>query len=167
MQNFVFHSNDINHDRLLLMITNEKFVVYVMILNLFKDVHELELVRLHPCQGKTWTIYLKNCFLTIEYPWSYARQRSVSPVRSSSPVRSLSPTRALVSTDSTLQKVREDTLIQRFNELYTRDRLNAMDILRTVSTDYDMNQRICYNIVQVKINSLSYVFVWRRSIEIF
>jgi len=27
-----------------------------------------------------------------------------------------------------------------------------MDILRTVSDDYDMNQRICFNIIQVKKN---------------
>jgi hypothetical protein len=43
MLNFDFHSNVINRDRLSLMNTNEKFVVYVMISNLLRDVHELDL----------------------------------------------------------------------------------------------------------------------------
>jgi hypothetical protein len=43
MPNFDFHSNVINHDRLSLLITNEKFVVYVKISNLLKAVHELDL----------------------------------------------------------------------------------------------------------------------------
>jgi hypothetical protein len=43
MLNFDFHSNVINHDRLSSRNTNEKFVVYVMISNLLKDVHELDL----------------------------------------------------------------------------------------------------------------------------
>lgn len=93
----------------------------------------------------------------IEFAQSRSRARSLSPVysyvrrRSLSPIRSLTPTRPLIS--STLssdfsQKARETTLIQRFNDLYARGRLNAMDILRTVSDDYDMNQRICFNIIQ-------------------
>ena len=69
-----------------------------------------------------------------------------------SPVRSLSPIRPLISSVSidSLEKIRENTLIQRFNELYSRERLDAMDTLRTVSDDHDMNQRICFNIIQVK-----------------
>jgi hypothetical protein len=88
---------------------------------------------------------LKICF-------SYVRRRSLSPTRSLLPTRSLSPTRSLLlssSVDSSLQKIREDTLIQRFNDLYARERLNAMDILRSVSDDYDLNRRICYSVVQV------------------
>ncbi len=70
-----------------------------------------------------------------------------------SPVRSFSPIRPLISSVSndSLEKIRENTLIQRFNELYSRERLDALDTLRTVSDDYDMNQRICFNIIQVKI----------------
>jgi hypothetical protein len=71
---------------------------------------------------------------------SYARRRSLSPVR---PIIS-----STLATDS-LQKIRENTLIQRFNDLYARERLDAMDTLRAVSDDYAMNQRICFNIVQV------------------
>ncbi len=69
-----------------------------------------------------------------------------------SPVRSFSPIRPLISSvsDDSLEKIRENTLIQRFNELYSRERLDALDTLRTVSDDYDMNQRICFNIIQVR-----------------
>jgi len=69
-----------------------------------------------------------------------------------SPVRSFSPIRPLISSVSndSLEKIRENTLIQRFNELYSRERLDALDTLRTVSDDYDMNQRICFNIIQVR-----------------
>ncbi|CAF0764934.1 unnamed protein product [Adineta steineri] len=81
---------------------------------------------------------------------SYIRQRSLTPVRSRSPVRSLSPIRPLISSASidSLEKIRENTLIQRYNELYGRERLNALDTLRTVSDDYVMNELICFNIVQ-------------------
>lgn len=74
---------------------------------------------------------------------SYSRRRSLSPVR---PLLSGSSS----ASDESLQKIRENNLIDRFNELYSHDRLNAMDTLRTVSDDYEMNQRICFNIVQVK-----------------
>ncbi|UJR34126.1 hypothetical protein I4U23_021533 [Adineta vaga] len=81
---------------------------------------------------------------------TYVRRRSLSPVRAFTPVRALSPVRSLVSLTKSdaLETVRENTLIQRFNELYSRDRLNALDTLRTVSDDYDMNERICFNIIQ-------------------
>jgi len=64
----------------------------------------------------------------------------------------LSPVRSCVTittSNDSVQQIRENTLIQRFNELYTRERLNAMDLLRAVSDDYDMNQRVCFNIIQV------------------
>ena len=77
--------------------------------------------------------------------FSYSRRRSLSPVRPLSPTRSFVP---ITSSDSSLQQIRENTLIQRFNDLYARERLNAMDLLRTVSGDYDMNQRICFTVVQ-------------------
>ena len=51
--------------------------------------------------------------------------------------------------DESLQKLRESTLIDRFSELYARERLDALDTLRTVSDDHGMNQRICFNIIQV------------------
>jgi len=149
--NFDFHSNVISHDRLLWKTTNGKFVVYVMILNLLNDVHELGLDLLHQFQGKTFFNQTKSQY-PIKTWFSYVRRRSLSPFRPLSPVRSLSPVRPLLSplsTDSSLQKLREDTLIQRYNDLYARERLNAMDILRSVSSDYDMNRRICYRVIQV------------------
>ncbi len=49
-------------------------------------------------------------------------------------------------------------MIQRFNELYSRERLNAMDLLRTVSDDYEMNQRVCFNIIQVRKKNKKILF---------
>lgn len=87
----------------------------------------------------------------IELAQRRSRARSLSPVYSYRRPRSLSPTRPLLSlssSDESLQKIREDTLIRRFNELYARERLDALNLLRTVSDNYEMNQRICFNIVQ-------------------
>ncbi|CAF2130070.1 unnamed protein product [Rotaria magnacalcarata] len=88
----------------------------------------------------------------IEFAQTRSRARSLSPVHSYVRRRSLSPARSLISlsssSDESLQKLRENTLIQRFNDLYARERLDAMDILRSVSDDYEMNQRICFNIIQ-------------------
>ena len=63
-----------------------------------------------------------------------------------------------------LESVRESTLIQRFNDLYARERLNAMDILRTVSADYDLNQRICFTVVQVKTEEIQWSLEWLEMI---
>ncbi|CAF0750238.1 unnamed protein product [Adineta ricciae] len=79
------------------------------------------------------------------------RSRSSSPVPSYTSRRPVSPTRSLVpltSSSSSVQAVREDSLIQCYNDLNARERLSAMDILRTVSDDYDMNRRICFAVVQ-------------------
>ena len=72
--------------------------------------------------------------------FSYTSRRPVSPTRSLVP---------LASSSSSVQAVREDSLIQCYNDLNARERLSAMDILRTVSDDYDMNRRICFAVVQV------------------
>ncbi|CAF0772828.1 unnamed protein product [Rotaria sordida] len=86
----------------------------------------------------------------IECAQRCSRARSLSPIPSCVRRRSVSPARSLISLSSndSLQKIRENTLIQRFNDLYARQRLDAMDILRRVSDDYTMNQRICFNIIQ-------------------
>ena len=75
-----------------------------------------------------------------QLPCSYVSYRSISPTRSLVP---------LASSGSTVQVIREDSLVQCYNDLNARERLNAMDILRTVSDDYDMNQRICFAVIQV------------------
>jgi len=123
------------------MNTNEKFVVYVMISSLLKDVHELDLF--HRFIGRNSL----NQFSLKQTVFSYVRRRSLSPVRSLTPIAR--PLISSISSDDSIQKIRESTLIQRFNDLYARERLDAMDTLRTVSDDYEMNQRICFNIIQV------------------
>lgn len=50
------------------------------------------------------------------------------------------------------QVVRQEALITRFNDLYLRDRLTAMDILRGYSDNYENNQRIIFAAVQVLIH---------------
>ncbi|CAF0741978.1 unnamed protein product [Didymodactylos carnosus] len=84
-----------------------------------------------------------------------SRSRSLSPRRSYSSYtpRAVSPLTVVRSTsplspDEPLQKIRESNLIQRFSDMFVKERLDAMDTLRTVSDDYDMNQRIIFNIIQ-------------------
>ena len=83
--------------------------------------------------------------------FSYVRRRSLSPPR-----RYFSS----ISTTQSLQKLRESALVQRFNDLYSRDRLNATNLLRTVSDDYEMNQRICFNVMQVNIYDQYFLFIF-------
>jgi hypothetical protein len=113
-----------------------------MILNLPKDVHELD--RFHQFMSKS--LFEKYRFFLIIF-FSYVRRRSLSPPRQYF---------SSISTTESLQKLRESALIQRFNDLYSRERLNAMSVLRSVSDDFDMNERICFNIMQVK--KYSYFF---------
>ncbi|CAF1251308.1 unnamed protein product, partial [Didymodactylos carnosus] len=74
------------------------------------------------------------------------RTRSLSPRRSYSSYtpRAISP----LSPDEPLQRIREDNLVQRFTDMYARERIDAMDILQTVSDDHEMNQRIVFSIIQ-------------------
>ena len=46
------------------------------------------------------------------------------------------------------QVIRQESLISRFNDLYSRDRMNAMDLLRHYS-NFENNQRIIFAAVQV------------------
>jgi hypothetical protein len=81
---------------------------------------------------------------------SRARSRSSSPVRaalrsaSSNRLRHTSP----LASNSATQLIRQESLISRFNEMYARDRLDAMDILRVYSDDYENNQRIVFAALQ-------------------
>ena len=107
---------------------------------------------LSPVYRLAHLIFIRRTFIShtkkFLLQFSYVRRRSLSPVRSLTPVRPLVSSSS--TSDNSLQKLRESTLLQRFNDLYARERLDAMDILRTVSDDYEMNQRICFNIVQVR-----------------
>ena len=74
---------------------------------------------------------------------SRARSRSCSPVRAA--LRHKSP----LSPDNSTQIIRQESLISRFNDMYCRDRLDAMDILRVYSDDYENNQRIVFAALKV------------------
>ena len=54
-----------------------------------------------------------------------------------------------LSTHDVTQRVRQEALINRFNDVFSIDRLNAMDTLSRYQSDYEMNQRICNAVVQV------------------
>ena len=90
-----------------------------------------------------------------------ARSRSRSPVRaalrSSSAHRSrhLSP----LAKDNATQVIRQESLISRFNDMYVRDRLDAMDILRVYSDDIENNQRIVFAAVQVRLVKIAFFFL--------
>jgi hypothetical protein len=80
------------------------------------------------------------------------RSRSPSPCRFSRPasacslrLRATSP----ISPNHCTQLIRQDLLSKRFDDLYSRDRLAAMDILRAFSDNYENNQRIIFATVQV------------------
>lgn len=109
-----------------------------------------ELFHLH--QGNRYSHSTRG--ETKTFLFSYTPRRSLSPVRSSSPTRSFAPITSSSSLSAPSGSVRESTLIQRFNDLYARERLNAMDILRTISADYDNNQRICFTVVQVRTEEI-------------
>ena len=47
------------------------------------------------------------------------------------------------------QLIRQDLLVKRFDDLFSRDRLAAMDCLRAFSDNYENNQRIIFATVQV------------------
>ncbi len=70
------------------------------------------------------------------------RSRPASPICVSTRVSPLSPNHCT-------QVVRQEALITRFNDLYLRDRLTAMDTLRAYSDNYENNQRIIFAAVQV------------------
>ncbi|KAI0216399.1 Mitochondria-eating protein [Lamellibrachia satsuma] len=50
--------------------------------------------------------------------------------------------------DDVTQRVRQQTLITRFNDMFASDRLDAMDTLRQYSDDHENNQRIIFVAMQ-------------------
>lgn len=93
-------------------------------------------------------------------PCVLARSRCVSPVcvrtRVVSPVciSRVSP----LSPNHCTQVVRQEALITRYNDLYLRDRLTAMDTLRTYSENYENNQRIIFAAVQDSFSAAKRAF---------
>ncbi|RUS89287.1 hypothetical protein EGW08_002961 [Elysia chlorotica] len=57
-----------------------------------------------------------------------------------------------LATDDPIQRVRQQSLISRFNDLFAQDRLTTMDTLRRYSDDHENNQRICFAIMQEAFN---------------
>jgi hypothetical protein len=47
------------------------------------------------------------------------------------------------------QRVRQQNLITRYNDMFTHDRLDAMEKLRLYSGDHENNQRIVFAVMQV------------------
>jgi hypothetical protein len=85
-------------------------------------------------------IFIKKCMF---------RCCSPIPVRSLSPApRSLSRTASSLDADDVTQRVRQQTLISRFNDIFAVDRLDALDVLRRYSDDYENNQRIVFAVIQ-------------------
>ena len=64
----------------------------------------------------------------------------------------------LATTDVT-QRVRQESLINRYNDVFSIDRLNAMDTLGRYQSDYEMNQRICNAVIQVCLSCLSFLLL--------
>ena len=54
-----------------------------------------------------------------------------------------------LSPNHSTQVIRQESLVARFNEMYSKDRLDAMDILRVYSDNYENNQRIVFAALQV------------------
>lgn len=92
-------------------------------------------------------------------PCALVRSRLASPVcvrsRCVSPcITRVSP----LSPNHCTQVVRQEALITRYNDLYLRDRLSAMDILRAYSDNYENNQRIIFAAVQDSFSAAKRAF---------
>ncbi len=85
-----------------------------------------------------------------------------SVVRSCSRLRATSP----MSPNHCTQLIRQDLLVKRFDDLYSRDRLCAMDSLRAFSSNYENNQRIIFAAVQASFNVAKKAFCdWKLRVR--
>uniref|UniRef100_A0A2C9KLZ8 Mitochondria-eating protein n=1 Tax=Biomphalaria glabrata TaxID=6526 RepID=A0A2C9KLZ8_BIOGL len=57
-----------------------------------------------------------------------------------------------LSIDDTIQRIRQQNLVARFNDMFAQDRLTTMDTLRRYSDDLENNQRIVFSIMQEAFN---------------
>ena len=62
-----------------------------------------------------------------------------------------------LSIDDPVQRVRQQNLISRWNDMFSQDRLDAMDTLRRYSDDYENNQRIIFLGLQVNSEALYFI----------
>lgn len=74
--------------------------------------------------------------------------RDVDPLPLKSSIDLPRPSSPFIFDDVT-QRVRQQNLITRFNDMFAQDRLDAMDILRRYSDDHENNQRIVFAVMQV------------------
>lgn len=98
------------------------------------------------------------------YPQIESTSRNLTSSRSQSrpsspPPRSVS--RAATSPldlDDVTQKVRQQALITRFNDMFALDRLDALDTLRRYSDDHENNQRIVFAALQESFTAAKLAF---------
>lgn len=105
------------------------------------------------------------------------RSRSPSPVFDNSfattttvvrsrPVSPVSLRTSPLSPNHCTQVIRQNSLVTRFNDLYARNRSNAMDTLRTYQDDYETNQRIVFAAVQEAFSVAKRAFLnWKCSVR--
>jgi len=96
-------------------------------------------------------------------PCRYSRPTSAcSIVRSASRIRAISP----MSPNHCTQLIRQDLLVKRFDDLFSRDRLAAMDSLRGFSDNYENNQRIVFAAVQASFATAKKAFCdWKLRVR--
>ena len=56
--------------------------------------------------------------------------------------------------DDVTQRVRQSNLIQRYEDLYYKDRVDAVDTLRRFSDDSENSQRILFSVLQVGVGGI-------------
>ena len=56
--------------------------------------------------------------------------------------------------DDPLQHICRQSAITRFNDMFSQDRLDAMDTLRIYSSDHENNQRIIFSALYVSVFSV-------------
>ncbi len=66
--------------------------------------------------------------------------------------RPLSRPASPLDIDDVTQRVRQQNLISRFNDLFTSDRLDALNVLMRYSDDHENNQRIVFAVMQVTLH---------------
>lgn len=59
--------------------------------------------------------------------------------------------------DDPVQRVRQQNLVARFNDMFAQDRLDALDTLRRYSDDHENNQRIIYTAISVSRTSVCWL----------
>ena len=59
---------------------------------------------------------------------------------------------SVLSIDDPIQRVRQQNLVARFNDMFAQDRLDALDTLRRYSDDHENNQRIVFTAISVRLH---------------